>query len=163
MVITLMKESSGVRIGKCGPVLICVWFEQATVAGMKLVMDCQRQLVEEFGSTTMLAVAMNLPTRPAPEVSQWLRETNHANDLTINATVVAILARGLGAVIARSFIAALSLFSRQRYTVVKTIEEAVGAVRQLPNQDPSIAAFDGFAQALSDFVETRRAGFAHVG
>jgi hypothetical protein len=156
MVITLVKETPGVRVGTCGPLVICVWYEQATVASMKVVWDCQRQVVAQHGSCTMLAVAMNLPSRPAPDVAQWLRDTNAANDTSIRATVVAILARGLGAVIARSFIAALSLFSRQRYTVVKSLDEAVAAVKRLPDQDPSVVYFVDFAQRLSDFVERPR-------
>jgi hypothetical protein len=157
MAIRLVTETPAVRIGAVGPLLVSVWFEEANVEAMQLVMKHQRRLAAEHGGqATILGVAMTLPARPAPEATSWLRESGLVNDSSIRATVICILARGLGAVFARSFIAAISLFSRKRFFVVKNLADAAAAVRDVPGQDPRLASLEALGEELHEFVEQRR-------
>jgi hypothetical protein len=155
MPIVLLKESDDIRIGACGPLLVNVWFAQATVPALDLLLAEQHGLMAQYGKVTFLSVASNIPRAPGPEVSAWLKERQLTGDQS-RGTIIALTARGLSAVIARSFIAAVSLFSRDSYVVVKSLEEAATAARQLPGQDPYVANMHSLANDLQAFVELPR-------
>ena len=125
MPISIVQEFPEVRIGTSGALVVNVWFSEATVRGIEAIGAAQKSVVDAHGPATMLSISMSVPRAPAPEVAEWLKKNQRSDDPNTRATIVCLLARGLGAVIARSFIAAISLVGGQRLTVVKSLAEAV--------------------------------------
>lgn len=156
MAINIVRDLPELRLGTSGPVLVNVWFTQATIPTLKLLGEAQARLLEQYEKITVLSVAMDIPKAPDPEAAKWLKESQQLDGARSRGTIIAILPRGLGAVIARSFIAAVSLFSKDQYVVVKTLEEAAAAVRKLPGQDQHVVAMDTLAADLAAFVELPR-------
>jgi hypothetical protein len=155
MAIALLEETAEVRLGACGPVLVNVWFAEATLPAMERIFAEQQALAAQYGKVTFLSVAQNVPKTPGPEVVAWLKEKQLGGGQS-RGTIIALTARGLSAAIARSFIAAVSLFSRDTYVVVKTLEEAASAVRELPGQDAHVVSMASLASDLRAFVELPR-------
>lgn len=156
MAIAMVRETKDLRIGACGSLLVNVWFTQATVDTLKQLGEEQERLLRQYEKITVLSVAMNIPKAPDADAAAYLKDTQKLDGLRSRGTIIAILPRGLGAVIARSFIAAVSLFSKDQYIVVKSLDEAAAAVRKLPGQDKELVQMDALSIDLSAFVELPR-------
>ncbi|MFT3707650.1 MAG: hypothetical protein QM817_08275 [Archangium sp.] len=155
MAIALVKETADLRLGTCGPLLVNVWFREATVPALDVLYAEQQTLIAQYGKVTFLSVAQNVPKAPGPDVAAWLKQKQLTGEQS-RGTIIALTARGLSAVIARSFIAAVSLFSRDTYVVVKTLEEAAAAARKLPQQEAHLVNMASLAADLHAFVELPR-------
>lgn len=144
-----------VRIGHVGPVLVSMWYSQATVGGLRAMGEEQRKLLARYPRISMVSVAVKVPRAPEHDVAEWLKESEKEFRGTSLGTVVVLLERGLAAIIARSFIAAVSLFSANSMVVVKTLEEAAERLRTLPGQDATIAGDLQLAAKLEAFIARR--------
>lgn len=152
MPVTLLEEFSEVRIGHVGPVLISVWFSQATLRGLEALSKHQLALVARHGKITNLSVAVKIPKAPGPEAQEWLKKNDVRLRGTSLGTVIVVLERGLGAILARSFIAAASLISANSMHVVKTLDEAVAKTKLLPGQPREILDDATLSSNLEVFV-----------
>ena len=152
MSVNLLEEFSEVRIGHVGPVLISVWFSQATLRGLGALSKQQLALIARYGKVTNLSVAVKIPKAPGPEAQEWLKRNDKNLEGTSLGTVIVVLERGLGAILARSFIAAASLISANSMHVVKTLEEAVTKTKSLPGQPPEIVDDATLTAKLEVFV-----------
>lgn len=152
MTVTLLEEFSEVRIGHVGPLLISVWFSQASLRGLEALSKHQLALVGRYGKITNLSVAVKIPKAPGPEAQEWLKRNDKNLRGTSLGTVIVVLERGLGAILARSFIAAASLISANSMHVVKTLEEATAKTKSLPGQARDIVEDASLTATLEVFV-----------
>jgi len=153
--IRLLKETPALRLGSVGPVLVNIWYEEATVPALKALNEAQRAFMAEHGKITLLAISLAVPKMPDRAVADWLKANNDTYD-GIRGTVIAILAGGVASVFARSFIAIVSLFAPQQYVVVKSLAAAAEAVRGLDGQPPEIASMTSLEADLEAFLALPR-------
>ncbi len=151
MAIVTLKEFPEVRLGHAGSLYVSVWYSQATVRGMELLMEQQDLLLRTHPSITNLSVAIRIPSSPSKDVQEFLKK-NPGDLARSRGTVIAILAKGLGAILARSFIVGFSLVSRSSLIVVKTLEEAAAEVQKIAGQDASITNDTKLAADLMAYV-----------
>ncbi|MGV3620502.1 MAG: hypothetical protein ACO1OB_06780 [Archangium sp.] len=152
MAATVLEESSEVRIGHVGPLLVSVWYSQATLRGLEAHDRQHVALAREFGKITSLSVAVKIPRAPGPEAQEWLKRSAEALFGTSHGTVIVVLERGLGAILARSFIAAASLISANPIQVTRTIDDAVQRVKAFPEQHPTLISDAGLTATLEAFA-----------
>lgn len=152
MSVTLLDEFPEVRIGHVGSVLISVWFSHATLRGLEAMSRHQLALFARYGKITNLSVAVKTPKAPGPEAQEWIKRNDKNLEGTSVGTVIVVLERGLGAILARSFIAAASLVSANTIHVVKTLDEAVTKTRALPQQLQEVVDDATFTAKLEVFV-----------
>lgn len=155
MPIRELKATSDLRLGAIGPVIVAVWFREATIPAFELLLAEQKALAKEHGKVTYVPVALSVPNMPAKEVNDWMKAQGNFGGI-VRGTVIAILARGLAAVLARSVIAAASLFTSEKYTVVKSIPEAAKAVRELEGQPKWVSELASLEADLEAFVALPR-------
>jgi hypothetical protein len=66
--------------------------------------------------------------------------------------IVVVQAKGLAAIITRTYLAALSLVSPEHMRVFKTLDEAAAEALSLPGQDAQTKANTQLAADLADFA-----------
>ena len=64
--------------------------------------------------------------------------------------------RGVQSIIARSFLAALSLITTEHFRVPRTLEEAADEVRSLPGQDAATKSATALGAAMEAFADLPR-------
>jgi hypothetical protein len=159
MTIRMLKETSDLRLGTIGPVLVAVWFREATVASFEVLLAELQTLAKEHGKVTYVPIALSVPNMPTKEVNDWMKQKGDFGG-AVRGTVITILARGLSAVLARSVIATVSLFTKEKYTVVKSLAEAAQAARELEGQPKWVSELAGLEADLETFVALPRPGAA---
>ncbi len=155
MPIRTLKETPDFRLGALGPVFVAVWFREATVPAFELLTAQLEALATEHGQVTYVAVSLEVPKMPSKDVSDWMKAKGDFGG-KVRGTVIALMARGLSAVLARSVIAAVSLFTSERYVVVKSLPEAARAVREVEGQPTWVAELTTLEQDLEAFVALPR-------
>lgn len=152
MRIEVEVEYPEVRIATFGSVMVTVWYSEASVRGFEAIGLLHDRMVARYGAVSTINISVVLPRSPPPEALEWVKKNGERNEATTIEGVVVLLARGLSAVLARTFLATVSLFTRQKIKVVKTLEEAVTTIQQAPKQDSSIATNRQLLPALEEFV-----------
>ena len=152
MTITFLDETPECRLGHLGPLLIAVWNSKLTVRSLELLEEQHRALHSKFGKVTLLSVVVGAAETPSGPVRERLNHTAEELHRLRRANVIAVLARGLGAIIARSLMAAVSLISAEKIEVFKTTDDAVAFVQHLPGQDATVVAALNLEAAVQDFV-----------
>ncbi len=152
MSVTELASFPEVRIGHVGPVLVSVWYDQATLRGVKAMAEQQRGLIGRYTMMTSLSVAVKVPKAPEPDVTAWLKESDAAFKAMTRGSVIVVLERGLAAIVVRTFLAAASLISTNVMQVVKTMAEATDRVKALPGQDLEVINDAQLAAKLEAFV-----------
>ena len=153
MPIVELQSLPTVRIGHVGPVVVSVWYAEATVDALQALNAQQRKLIAQYGRLSSVSVAMTIPRAPGADVAEQLKETEKEFKGTSLGTVVVVLERGLAAIIARSFIAVASLITSSPITVVKTLEEAVEKLRAMPGQPPEVLGQTRLVAELEAFIK----------
>lgn len=151
-VVSALESFPEARLGHVGPLLVGVWYSQATLRALEALEKHQLELAKQYGPITNLSITVKIPKAPGPEAQEWLKRSEPTLRGSSRGTVIVILERGLGAIIARTFIAGASLISSANMQVVKTIAEGVDRVRALPNQHASLLDDAGLVDALSAFA-----------
>lgn len=155
MSIRVLKETSDLRLGAMGPVLVAVWFREATIPAFELLVAELQALAKEHGKVTYVPIALAVPNMPSKEVNEWMKAKGNFGGV-VRSTVIAILSRGLAAVLARSVIAAASLFTSEKYTVVKSLPEAASAIRAVEGQPKWVSELASLERDLEAFVALPR-------
>lgn len=152
MAVTLLEESPLFRLGHVGSVYVTVWFKELTAPALEVVGRHHRALARQYGKITLISVIVNATKAPTPEI----REAVHAQTKELGSqrhgNIVVVTARGLSAIIARSFITMMSLISSETMKVPSTVAAAAEEVRKLPGQDAATVGHAGLADDLIAFV-----------
>lgn len=156
MGVTVLQEHPEFRLGHVGSVFVTVWFNELSHAGLDALNKHQKDLAAKFGKVTMLSVVVDATKAPSPEIRERLKtETDDLAPARL-ANIIVVQARGMSAIIARSFLAMLSLISKEHMKVFKTLEEAAEEVRKVPGQHPETVANQALAEELVAFAALPR-------
>ncbi|HEY0883409.1 MAG TPA: hypothetical protein VGD87_17870, partial [Archangium sp.] len=93
---------------------------------------------------------------PGSEVRDRLKEQSNflASDRLGN--IIVVTARGMSAIIARSFLAMLTLISKENMKVPSSLAAAADEVKKLPGQDAATLANTTLAEELEAFANLPR-------
>lgn len=149
MPITTLEERPECRVGHSGSVFVTAWYSELTEGALDMMERHQTALSQRYGKVTLVSIVMGATKNPPPAMRERLKRTaDFLQDQRIGNFVV-VLTRGLGAIIARTFLAALSLMNSENMRVVRTLEDAADEIRKLPLQNEEVR---GNAQLGADLV-----------
>jgi hypothetical protein len=100
---------------------------------------------------TLLTVIVNSPAAPEKGVAQRAAAISARFEKQLRANLVVVLARGLGAVMVRSFLTGFSLVSKVPMFTFRDLPGAATCIAGLPGQAPRLTQAD-VAAALEAFV-----------
>jgi len=155
MAVSELGRLPGFRVGAIGPLFICVFHRTATLERLELLQRLQTEHLTRVPKLYALNVITGESLQsPGPGV----REKSAAlqiefDDKTVAAGTVLCM-RGLGAVIARGFLAGLALISggSKPTEVFKTVAEGALWMSKLPDAPPELAANRSLVEDLEAFV-----------
>lgn len=156
MAVTLLGELPGdIRIGHLGSIFITVHEGVLTHEVYSFYEQQQARLIALHPRISIFAVVLGSTSAPHPEVRERLNEVSKATRPNRIGTVVAITAGGLGAIITRTFLAALALVSPESIRATRDIASGVAALKALPGQLPEVVADSTIAAQIEAFVAGR--------
>jgi hypothetical protein len=113
MGVTVLQESAAFRLGHVGSVFVTVWYSELTNEALDALNRHQQALAAKYGKLTMVSVVVNATQAPGPELRERLRTEMNELSSSRLANIIVVLARGMSAIITRSFLAMLSLISEE--------------------------------------------------
>ncbi|MFZ5444240.1 MAG: hypothetical protein ACOZQL_29860 [Myxococcota bacterium] len=156
MAITTLEEMPECRLGHAGSVLVSVWYSELTNRALDALEKHHLGLAERYGKITMVSVVAGANSNPSPEIRERLKVQSVDMQKKRHANLVVVATRGLSAIIARTFLAALSLLSSENMKVCSDFEDCAEAVRAVPGQDTEARANTTFGPDLAAFVALPR-------
>lgn len=152
MAINLLEELPEVRFGHFGPIYVTVWYSELTARALESLENHQIELAKKFPSVTLVSVVVGATKPPPPELRDRIKARADLLRSQRIGNIVAVTNRGMGAIIARTFLAALSLISDEKMTIVKSAREAAAAAQALPGQAPEVVNHAALGDELEAFV-----------
>ena len=153
MPITTLEERPECRLGHAGPVFVTAWYSELTEAALDMLERHQTALAQRYGKVTLISIVMGATKNPPPDVRERLKRTaNFLEDQRIGNFVV-VQTRGLSAIIARTFLAALSLMNSENMKVFKSLEDAADEARRIPGQNQEVLANVNLSADLVAFAQ----------
>ena len=156
MAITLLEECPEFRVGHVGSVYVTVWFSELTERALDALSKHHHALVAKYGKITLVSVVINATKAPGPELRERLRSQSVELAKDRRGNIIVVLARGMSAIIARTFLAVLSLISTENMKVPNTLDAAADEVRKIVGQDAATVANTGLADDLIAFANLPR-------
>lgn len=135
MPITVLEERPEYRLGHAGSVYVTVWFSELSMMALDALAKHHHALAKKYGKITLVSIVVGATQAPGPELRDRLRSETAELAKSRRANIVVVLAKGLSAIITRSFLAVLSLLSTETMKVPGTLEEAAEQARNLEGQD----------------------------
>lgn len=157
MPVSLLEERPDFRFGHTGSVYVTVWFSELSSESLDALAKHHKMLSAKYGKITLVSVIVSATKAPDPQLREQLRTQSVELARSRHGNVIVVLARGLSAIIARSFLALLSLMSSETMKVPSTLEAAADEVRKLPGQDPATRDNTRLAADLVAFAALPRA------
>ena len=156
MSITVLQEHPDFRLGNVGSVFVTVWFSELSHAALDALTNHQKLIFEKHGKVTMVSVVVNATQAPGADLRERIKvQMEELADMRMG-NITVVLARGMSAIIARSFLAMLSLISKEHMKVFKTLEEAAEEVKKIPGQHAATLANLTLADDLVAFAALPR-------
>ena len=143
--VTELGRLEGFRVGSVRPLLITVFDQTATVERLTLLDTLQGRFITRNPKMYALNVIIGVAVQqPEPAVREKAAALQQKYDAANVAAVTVLAVKGLGAVLARGFLAALALVSggSKPTQVFKTLAEAVTWLRGLPNAPAALKALE---------------------
>lgn len=138
MPITTLEELPECRVGHSGSVFVTAWYSELTGPSLDMMEKHQTALAKKYGRVTLISIVMGATKNPPPDVRERLKKTSDFLSGQRIGNFVVVLTRGLAAIIARTFLAALSLMNSENMRVVRTLEDAADEARKLPAQHDDV-------------------------
>lgn len=151
MAITQLQEFPEARFGHVGPLLVSIWYSELSLRSIDALDAHQKTLAERYGKVTMISVVSSATKNPSPELREELKRRAPNQESMRIGNIVVVNARGLGAIIARTFLAALSLV-QSGLSVAKDIDDAAARAKAIPGQHPEVVASTTLAADLKAFA-----------
>lgn len=136
-----------------GSVYVSVWYSRLSMRALELLDRHHHALAAQYGKVTFISVVVGAAENPPADVREQLKKNAAEMLKQRRANLVVVQAKGLAAIIARTFLAALSLMSPEKMDVFKSVEEAVTAAQGLPDQVPEVTSSTTLAADLKAFCE----------
>ncbi len=156
MAITILEECPEFRFGHVGSVYVTVWFSELNDKALDSLATHHHALVAKYGNITLVSVIINATKTPGPELRERLRAQSVELAKHRHGNVIVVLARGMSAIIARTFLAVLSLISSEQMKVPASLDAAADEVRQIVGQDAATVANATLADDLVAFAALPR-------
>ena len=156
MAITLLDERPEYRLGHVGSVYVTVWFSELNDAALDALEKHHRLLSAKYKKITMVSVIINATSAPGPELRERLRTQGAELSQQRLGNIIVVKARGMSAIIARTFLAMLSLMSNEHMKVPASFDEAADEVRKIAGQDAETAGNMTLADDLIEFAALPR-------
>jgi len=156
MAITLLEECRDYRLGHVGSVLVTVWFSELTTAALDALEKHHEALANRHGKITLVSVIVGATAAPPAELRDRLRAQSTELAKRRLGNIIVVRAKGLSAIIARSFLAALSLVSSETIRVPTTLEAAANEVRALAGQSADVMNDATLGAELEAFADLPR-------
>lgn len=151
MAITLLQEFPEARFGHVGPVLVSVWYSELSMRVVDALDEHQAALVKKYGKVTLISIVQSASKTPPPEIREELKRRQPLQEATRLGNIVVVNTRGLSAIIARTFLAALSL-TNSGLQVAKDLEDAATRAKNLPGQFPEVSANTSLGADMKTFA-----------
>lgn len=145
----------GFRVGAVGPLLVTIFEETATLERLALLERLQDDFVLAHPTMYALNVVVGDSVKsPEPAVREVSARLQEKFDQATVASATVLAVRGLGAVIARGFLAALALLARGSTPtqVFKTVPDAARWLQALPGVPAELAQQARLADEVDAFV-----------
>ncbi|MBL9038784.1 MAG: hypothetical protein JNG84_09740 [Archangium sp.] len=152
MPIEMLEELPGCRIGAFDSLLVSVWYGELTIPMLDRLSFHHQALVAKHGKITFLSVVVNATGSPPAHVREHMKTKMPDMVPMRRGNYVVVLARGMAGVIARTFLAALSLINSENMKVFASVAEAVAAVQAIGDQSVTIRASTALVTDLQAFV-----------
>jgi hypothetical protein len=136
-------ERAGYRVGVAGPLVISCLFHRGTVELLAELERAHAAAVTACGRSSSLTVIAGVGALKGvePDFQRESLALARRQAETSNGSAVVVLARGLGAVVARTFLTSYFLLAREHgpQRVFGSLEEAVPWLQALPGQSADFA------------------------
>ena len=152
MDVVVLSELPECRLGHVGSVLVAVWSSELTIPALDALTSHQKALAAKYGKVTLVSVVTGASKAPPPEVRAHMSQQAAEVEGLRHGNIVVVQAKGLAAIITRSYLAALSLVSPEHMRVFKTVEEAAAEVLRLPGQDTEARTNTQLGAQLDAFI-----------
>ena len=152
MAIDVLAELDEARIGHVGPVLVVVFRSKIVARTLDVLEQHQASLAARYGKVTLISVVDGANQQPDPEVSARIKSQAPTLAKLRRGNIVVIAKPGLGAVMARTFIAMLSLVTPEPLIAVKSLQLAAEKARALPGQPPEVVQNAALGAELEAFA-----------
>lgn len=156
MSVTVLEETPNYRLGHVGSVFVTVWFAELDDGALDALDKHQKALVDKYGKVTMVSVVVNATKAPGPELRERLKKNTDLLAAHRLGNIIVVTAKGMSAIIARSFLAMLTLISKETMRVPATLAAAAEEVKKLPGQDAAIISNARLAEELEAFANLPR-------
>ncbi len=155
MAITVLEECRDYRLGSVGSVLVSVWFSELTMAALDALERHHEALYARHGKITLVSIVISATAAPPAELRERMKAQSYMAKKRLG-NIIVVRARGLSAIIARSFLAAMSLVSDETIKVPATLEAAANEVRALAGQYPDVVNDATLGAELEAFADLPR-------
>lgn len=149
-------------MGHAGSLLVGVFYDDLSVRAVDALAARHLELGARYGGITVVSLVMGLSKPPSLGLRERLLREVPALIQHQRSHVVAVLTKGLGGIIARTFLAAISLTSPATMTVVGSLRSAVLELEALMQPD-ELAAHSAELEAELLAFATRAHAIADVG
>ena len=153
--IETIAKAPDFRMGAYGPIIVTVYRGGANAASLRLLDQYQTEMLTRHPKLFTFAIVVgDTLTAPTAEVRQFSSKLQEKYGSRSTGAAVVITVSGLAAVVARGFMAALSLITPpvMNQKTFKTVRDAVAWARSIPDQVPEIAVPD-LTEALEAFMK----------
>jgi hypothetical protein len=154
MPVSLVSESRVLRIGAIDSLLVFVWYSHSNLEALDQIEAAQRPLRERHPTFSILNVFTGTPKAPEPGVKERSDAMARESAGAIRINVMLVLAKGLGGVVVRTFLAGFSLLSPMPMQSAASLEEAVKKLQGAPGQTPELRGNTRLLQDLAAFIAT---------
>lgn len=141
-----------------GSVYVTVWFSELDDRALDSLAKHHQALSGKYGKITLVSVIINATKAPAPELRERLRTQGLEQAKHRHGNIIVVLARGMSAIIARTFLAMLSLISSDNLEVLASLEAAADEVKKLAGQDAATVGHATLADDRMAFAALPRSG-----
>lgn len=156
MPITILEECPDFRLGHVGSVYVTVWFNELNDRALDSLAKHHQALSGKYGKITLVSIIINATKAPGPELRERLRTQSVELAKHRLGNVIVVLTRGMSAIIARTFLAMLSLISSENMKVPPTLDAAADEVKKLVGQDAATVGNAALADELIAFASLPR-------
>lgn len=142
MLFSTQYESPRIRIGVNGSLIVALYIASPDLDDMKALDGIEEALLKTHEKLSMLTVLRQTGAiTMAPEVRQYGVALSEKYASKLRGSALVVVARGLGAAMARAVLSGLLLVMRGDLPLKSfaTLGEAVVWLRELPSQDPDVA------------------------
>lgn len=156
MSIRVLEENRDYRLGSVGAVLVTVWYSELTNSALDALQKHHEALTNQHGKITLVSIIMGATAAPSSQLRDRMRSQSTELAKRRLGNIIVVRTRGLSAIIARSFLAALSLVSTETIKVPATLEAAANEVRALAGQNEATKGDTSLGAELDAFAELPR-------